>query len=111
MLPWILLSPSLLEALKLRPKFKETFKPERYVEATLTHLPIGPPLVQRMKQGPASIFMELGENSGDALFELSQTDIDFNAMMRYSFLKLEEWFEKAGWASSSLVGGIRRGTI
>ena len=69
------------------------------------------PLVQRMKQGPASIFMELGENSGDALFELSQTYIDFNAMMRYSFLKLEEWFEKAGSASSNLVGGIRRGTI
>ncbi|HEX6279397.1 MAG TPA: hypothetical protein VFZ49_05210, partial [Pyrinomonadaceae bacterium] len=34
------------------------------------------PLVARMKQGPASLFVELGENSGDALYELTQTDID-----------------------------------
>lgn len=68
------------------------------------------PLVARMKQGPASLFVELGENSGDALYELTQTDIDFNAMLRYSFMELEEWFEKAG-AGGPAVGGVRRGTI
>ncbi|MDI1242139.1 MAG: hypothetical protein PSX80_09495, partial [bacterium] len=68
------------------------------------------PLVARMKQGPASLFVELGENSGDALYELTQTDIDFNAMLRYSFMELEEWFEKAS-AGGSAVGGVRRGTI
>jgi Putative peptidoglycan binding domain len=68
------------------------------------------PLVARMKQGPASLFVELGENSGDALYELTQTDIDFNAMLRYSFMELEEWFEKAS-SGGSAVGGVRRGTI
>lgn len=68
------------------------------------------PLVARMKQGPASLFVELGENSGDALYELTQTDIDFNAMLRYSFMELEEWFEKAK-AGGPAVGGVRRGTI
>ncbi|MEO5858450.1 MAG: peptidoglycan-binding domain-containing protein [Pyrinomonadaceae bacterium] len=68
------------------------------------------PLVARMKQGPANLFVELGENSGDALYELTQTDIDFNAMLRYSFMELEEWFEKAG-SGGSAVGGVRHGTI
>lgn len=68
------------------------------------------PLVARMKQGPASIFVELGENSGDALYELTQTDIDFQAMLRYSFMELGEWFENAG-SSGAPVGGVRRGTL
>jgi hypothetical protein len=68
------------------------------------------PLVARMKQGPANIFVELGENSGDALYELTQTDIDFQAMLRYSWMELGEWFEKAG-SSGPPVGGVRRGTI
>ncbi|HEX6280005.1 MAG TPA: hypothetical protein VFZ49_08310, partial [Pyrinomonadaceae bacterium] len=54
------------------------------------------PLVARMKQGPASLFVELGENSGDALYELTQTDIDVNAMLRYTWMELSDWFENAG---------------
>ena len=69
------------------------------------------PLVARMKQGPANLFVELGENSGDALYELTQTDIDVNAMLRYSFMELKEWFEKAGSNISGPIGGVRRGTI
>lgn len=67
------------------------------------------PLVGRMKQGPARLFAELGENSGDALYELSQTDIDWQAILRYSYMELEEWFQSAG--PSTRLGGIRRGTI
>lgn len=52
------------------------------------------PLVARMKQGPTSIFAELGENSGDALYELTQTDIDVNAMLRYTWMELTDWFSK-----------------
>ncbi|HQU94458.1 MAG TPA: peptidoglycan-binding domain-containing protein [Pyrinomonadaceae bacterium] len=68
------------------------------------------PLVARMKQGPANIFVELGENSGDALYELTQTDIDFQAMLRYSWMELGDWFKRAG-SSGTPVGGVRRGTI
>lgn len=68
------------------------------------------PLVARMKQGPASIFVELGENSGDALYELTQTDIDVNAMLRYSWMELTDWIKKAG-SDSAPMGGVRRGTI
>ena len=50
------------------------------------------PLVTRMKSGPANLFVELGENSGDALYELCQTGIDFNAIMRYSWMELREFF-------------------
>jgi hypothetical protein len=53
------------------------------------------PLVARMKQGPANLFVELGENSGDALYELTQTHIDFNAMLRYSWMELSDFFSKA----------------
>jgi hypothetical protein len=53
------------------------------------------PLVARMKQGPANLFVELGENSGDALYELTQTDIDFNAMLRYSWMELSDFFSNA----------------
>ena len=69
------------------------------------------PLVARMKQGPANIFVELGENSGDALYELCQTGIDFNAILRYSWMNLQEWFESAGSGSVGPMGGVRRGTI
>ncbi len=68
------------------------------------------PLAARMKQGPTSVFAELGENSGDALYELTQTDIDVNAMLRYTWMELTEWFENAG-SSGPAVGGVRRGTI
>lgn len=68
------------------------------------------PLVARMKQGPASVFVELGENSGDALYELTQTDIDVNAMLRYTFMELTDWIKRAG-ADSAPMGGVRRGTI
>lgn len=68
------------------------------------------PLVARMKQGPANIFVELGENSGDALYELTQTDIDVNAMLRYSWMELTDWIKKAG-SDSAPMGGVRRGTI
>ena len=69
------------------------------------------PLVARMKQGPANIFVELGENSGDALYELCQTGIDFDAILRYSWMNLKEWIEEAGSGSSWQMGGVRRGTI
>jgi hypothetical protein len=68
------------------------------------------PLVARMKSGPANVFVELGENSGDALYELTQTDIDVQAMLRYSWMELTDWFERAG-SSAAPVGGVRRGTI
>lgn len=68
------------------------------------------PLVARMKQGPANLFVELGENSGDALYELTQTDIDFQAMLRYSWMELGDWFKNAS-SSGPPVGGVRRGTI
>jgi hypothetical protein len=67
------------------------------------------PLVARMKGGPANLFVELGENSGDALYELCQTGVDFDAILRYSWMNLKEWFEAAG--SGSPMGGVRRGTI
>ena len=50
------------------------------------------PLAARMKTGPTSVFAELGENSGDALYELTQTDIDVQAMLRYSWMELTDWF-------------------
>lgn len=68
------------------------------------------PLVARMKQGPTSVFAELGENAGDALYELTQTDIDVNAMLRYTWMELSGWFQDAG-QSGTPMGGIRRGTI
>lgn len=50
-------------------------------------------LVTRMKGGPANIFVQLGENSGDALYELSQTGIDFESIMRYSWMELTDWIK------------------
>jgi len=54
------------------------------------------PLVARMKQGPANLFVELGENSGDALYELTQTDIDVQSMLRYTWMELTDWFSNPG---------------
>lgn len=54
------------------------------------------PLVARMKQGPASLFVELGENSGDALYQLTQTDIDVHAMASYSWTTFKEWIGDLG---------------
>jgi len=69
------------------------------------------PLVARMKQGPARLFVELGENSGDALYELSQTGVDWQAIIRYSHMELKEWIENATSQRGAPMGGIRRGTI
>lgn len=52
-------------------------------------------LVARMKQGPTSIFAEIGENCGDALYEISQMeDIAYREMLNYSLSELEEFFSK-----------------
>lgn len=67
------------------------------------------PLVARMKQGPARLFVELGENSGDALYELCEQGVDWQSILRYTHMELMEWFESA--SSSGAVGGVRRGTI
>ena len=69
------------------------------------------PLVARMKGGPARLFVELGENSGDALYELCQTGVDWQAIMRYTHMELMEWFESVGASASVTMGGIRRGTF
>ena len=54
------------------------------------------PLAARMKQGPTSIFAELGEKSGDALYELTQTDIDVDAMFRYSWMEIKDLVGRLG---------------
>ena len=69
------------------------------------------PLVARMKQGPARLFVELGENSGDALYELCEYGVDWQAILNYSHMELKEWIESARSPSSAPVGGVRRGTI
>jgi peptidoglycan hydrolase-like protein with peptidoglycan-binding domain len=48
-------------------------------------------LVDRLKKGPTAIFAEIGENCGDALYELSQMkDIDVQQMLRYTWAELKE---------------------
>lgn len=69
------------------------------------------PLVARMKQGPARIFAELGENSGDALYELCQHGVDWQAILRYTHMELSEWFRSVGSGARVMFGGVRRGTI
>ena len=69
------------------------------------------PLVKRMKTGPARLFVELGENSGDALYELCEQGVDWQAILRYSHMELMEWFESVGSSPSAPMGGVRRGTI
>lgn len=54
------------------------------------------PLAGRLKQGPTSVFAELGENSGDALYELTQTEIDVSAMFRYTWMELKDWVGNLG---------------
>lgn len=52
-------------------------------------------LVARMKQGPTSIFAEIGENCGDALYEISiMEDIAYREMLDYSWMELKEFFGK-----------------
>jgi hypothetical protein len=69
------------------------------------------PLVARMKGGPANLFVELGENSGDALYELCEYGVDWQAILSYTHMELKEWIESASSAPSAPVGGVRRGTI
>ena len=69
------------------------------------------PLVARMKQGPARLFVELGENSGDALYELCEYGVDWQAILRYSHMELKEWFQNATSSSVVPMGGVRRGTL
>jgi hypothetical protein len=52
------------------------------------------PLVNRMKGGPARIFAELGERSGDALYDLCQEGIDFKAIGNHFHYELTSWLEK-----------------
>jgi len=50
-------------------------------------------LVGRLKQGPTAIFAEIGEDCGNALYEISEMeDIDFQAMMRYTWMEMKEFF-------------------
>ena len=69
------------------------------------------PLVARMKQGPANLFVELGENSGDALYELCEYGVDWQAILRYSHMELKEWFQNATSGPAVPMGGVRRGTL
>lgn len=50
-------------------------------------------LVARMKQGPTTIFAEMGEDLGDALYELyTGPDIDWNLLARYSWSEIKGFF-------------------
>ncbi len=54
-------------------------------------------LVKRMKTGPTAIFAELGENAGDAMFEISQMDsADWAQVGRYSWDELRSFIRGAG---------------
>lgn len=51
-------------------------------------------LVGRMKTGPTAIFAELGENAGDAIFEISEMDSrDWNLVGRYTIDQLREFIK------------------
>ena len=52
------------------------------------------PVVNRMKGGPARIFVELGERSGDALYDLCQEGIDWRAISNYAHYEMMDWIEK-----------------
>ncbi|MBA2379657.1 MAG: peptidoglycan-binding protein [Blastocatellia bacterium] len=50
-------------------------------------------LVDRMKSSPAAIFVKIGEDCGDALYELSvMGEIDFRAMYNYTWMEVKEFF-------------------
>lgn len=54
-------------------------------------------LVKRMKSGPTALFAELGENAGDALYEISQMDSqDWALVGRYTWDELGAFFRGAG---------------
>lgn len=53
-------------------------------------------LVKRMKSGPTSLFAELGENAGDALYDIMQMDAkDWNQLGHYTYDQLSEFFTEA----------------
>lgn len=50
-------------------------------------------LVNRMKSGPTSLFAELGEKSGDALYEMTQMDApDWYLITKYTWSELRDFF-------------------
>lgn len=54
-------------------------------------------LVGRMKQGPTAIFAELGEKSGDALYDIMQMDAqDWKLVGRYTMDQLGDWIRGIG---------------
>lgn len=69
-------------------------------------------LVGRMKTGPTAIFAELGENAGDAIFEISEMDSDDWSMVgRYTIDQLREFImspSKGGGRFGEVPGAFRR---
>lgn len=54
-------------------------------------------LVQRMKSGPARVFAELGEASGDALYDIVQMDgRDWELVMNYTWDQMTGWLRGNG---------------
>lgn len=54
-------------------------------------------LVARMKSGPTSLFAELGENAGDALFDIMQMDAqDWRQLGQYSWSELSDFLTGTG---------------
>lgn len=54
-------------------------------------------LVGRMKQGPTAIFAELGEKSGDALYDILQMDAqDWKLVGRYTMDQFGDWVRGIG---------------
>ncbi|RHW19358.1 peptidoglycan-binding protein [Sphingomonas gilva] len=54
-------------------------------------------LVQRMKSGPARVFAELGEASGDALYDIVQMDArDWELVMNYTWDQMTGWLRGKG---------------
>ena len=50
-------------------------------------------LVGRLKQGPTRIFAEMGENLGDALYEISKmTSDDWSTVASYSWSQFKSFF-------------------
>jgi hypothetical protein len=54
-------------------------------------------LVQRMKSGPTRVFAELGEASGDALYDIVQMDArDWELVMNYTWDQMTGWLRGKG---------------
>jgi hypothetical protein len=59
-------------------------------------------LVNRMKQGPTSIFAEIGERAGDALFEIMEMDAtDWKLVGQYTVMELGDFLK--GFGSKSVI--------